>query len=326
MGADVNARERHPRADGADVGGRRTGIPRSRGCCSSTAPTSHARSRDQARWSTTWAATARRAARRHDTPLEEVALGGSTPLLFAARSGDVESAKLLVATGANVNDTAADGNTALIVAAHSGHGTLAALLLEHGADANAAPLGYTALHAAVLRGTLRDRGVKNSDPGAGRAAGQGAAGPRRRCRMPASTKGTPIRRWSHDFALLERWVGATPFWLAARFLEIDMMRVLAAAGADTRLREPRRHDAADGGSRKGLQPRQRHRGVHQGSARLLLVQLRAVRRGDDDSRRGRAAGRRSRSTGDCSLATTSTRPTPPATPRCTRPPRSGWTR
>ena len=166
-----------------------------------------------------------------DTPLEEVPLGGSTAIMFAARSGDTESARLLVANGANVNDTEADGNTALIVAAHSGHGTLAAFLLEHGADAKAAPLGYTALHAAVLRGTLRDRGVQNDDPGAGlplvRALLTHGADPNARV-----TKGTPVRRWSHDFALLERWIGATPLWLASRFLELDMIRVLAASGAD----------------------------------------------------------------------------------------------
>src|SRR5262249_23855661 len=46
--------------------------------------------------------------------------GGDTPLLFAARSGDLDSAKLLVAAGANVNDTAADGVSATTLAAHSG--------------------------------------------------------------------------------------------------------------------------------------------------------------------------------------------------------------
>jgi len=166
--------------------------------------------------------------------LEEVVEGGSTALLFAARSGDLESARLLVAAGADVDDTAADGNPALNVAAHSGHGSLAAFLLAEGADPNAAPLGYTALHAAVLRGTLRDRGVPNDDPVAGvplvRALLEHGADPNARL-----TRGTPVRRWSHDFAFMDRWTGATPFWLAARFLEVEMMRVLAAAGADPRL-------------------------------------------------------------------------------------------
>ena len=165
--------------------------------------------------------------------LEEVVEGGSTALLFAARSGDVESARLLLAAGAEVDDTAADGNTALVVAAHGGHGSLAALLLRAGADPNAAPLGYTALHAAVLRGTLRDRGVANDDPRAGaplvRALLAHGADP-----DPRLARGTPVRRWSHDFAFMDRWVGATPFWLASHFLETEMMQVLAAAGADPR--------------------------------------------------------------------------------------------
>jgi ankyrin repeat protein len=166
-----------------------------------------------------------------DTPIAEVDEGSSTPLLFAARSGDLESARMLVARGAKVNDTVADGNTALIVAAHSGHGSLAAFLLEQGADAKAAPMGYTALHAAILRGTLRDRGVKNADPGAGVALVKAllAHGADPSARL---LRGTPVRRWSHDFAFLERWIGATPFWLAARFLEVEMMRVIAAAGGN----------------------------------------------------------------------------------------------
>ena len=165
--------------------------------------------------------------------LEEVTEGGSTALLFAARSGDLESARLLVAAGADVHDTAGDGNTALAIAAHSGHGSLATFLLEQGADPNAAPLGYTPLHAAVLRGTLRDRRVRNDDPAAGvplvRALLAHGADPNARL-----LRGTPVRRWSHDFAFMDRWVGATPYWLAAHFLEAEMMHVLAAAGADPR--------------------------------------------------------------------------------------------
>jgi ankyrin len=166
--------------------------------------------------------------------LEEVEQGGSTPLLFAARSGDLESARLLVAAGADVQDTTADGNTALVIAAHSGHGSLAVFFLDEGADAHAAPLGYTALHAAVVRGNLLDRDLLNRDPGAGvhlvRALLAHGADPNARL-----IKGTPVRRWSHDFAFMARWVGATPFWLASKFLEVDVMRVLADAGADPRL-------------------------------------------------------------------------------------------
>ena len=167
-------------------------------------------------------------------PLEEVAIGGSTPLLFAARSGDVESARLLLDAGADLHDTAADGNLPLVIAAHSGHASLAGFLLDRGADVDAAPLGYTALHAAVLRGDLRDRRVRNTDPAAGLPLVETllahGADPNARLTQP-----TPVRRWSHDFALMNRWLGATPYWLASKFLELEMMRVLAAAGADTRM-------------------------------------------------------------------------------------------
>lgn len=143
--------------------------------------------------------------------------GGSTALLFAARDGALDAAKVLVAARANVNDAAADGTSALVMAAHSGHGALAAFLLERGADPNASGSGYTALHAAVLRGDLnlvKALLARGANPSA------------------RVMKGTPVRRFSKDFALNAAWIGATPFWLATRFAEAEMMRVLAAAGGD----------------------------------------------------------------------------------------------
>jgi ankyrin repeat protein len=44
-----------------------------------------------------------------------------------------------------------------------------------------------------------------------------------------------MRRNSQDFDLPRTLLGATPYLLAARFLEPEIMRVLAAAGADTHL-------------------------------------------------------------------------------------------
>jgi ankyrin repeat protein len=142
--------------------------------------------------------------------------GGSTPLLFAARNGDVASARLLVAARADVNAAAEDGNAALVVAAHSGHGALAAYLLEAGADPNVSGAGYTALHAAILRGDLElveALLARGADPNA------------------SLKNGTAVRRYSQDFAFNEAWVGATPFWLAARFAEPGIMRALVARGA-----------------------------------------------------------------------------------------------
>jgi ankyrin repeat protein len=146
--------------------------------------------------------------------------GGSTALLFAARSGDVESARLLIAAGANANDVAPDANSALVLAAYSGHGKLAELLLERDSNPNAAGAGYTALHVAVLTG----------DAGLVKALLAHGANPNLRL-----TKGTPVWRDNVELHLREELAGATPFFLAAKFVEVEMMRALAAAGADTRL-------------------------------------------------------------------------------------------
>ena len=145
--------------------------------------------------------------------------GGMTALLFAARSGDAESARLLVAAGADVNDALPDGASALIVAAHSGHRQAAMALLEKGANPNADGVGYTALHAAVLRSSVelvKALLARGADPNA------------------PITKGTPVRRNSQDFELPKTLLGATPYALAAKFLEPEIMQALAAGGADTR--------------------------------------------------------------------------------------------
>ena len=149
-----------------------------------------------------------------------VTRGGSTALLFAARSGDVESARLLVAAGADVNDALPDGTSALVLAAHSGHGGVAAVLLDKGANPDAAAIGYTALHAAVLRSDLTL--VKT------------LLAHQANVNAPI-TKGTPVRRNSQDFELPKTLIGATPYLLAAKFVEVEIMRALAAGGADTRM-------------------------------------------------------------------------------------------
>jgi ankyrin repeat protein len=152
--------------------------------------------------------------------VEWVQSGGSTALLFAARRGDIESAKILLEFGANVNDTSADGNSALVIAAHSGNGEFARFLLEKGADPNAVGAGYTVLHAAVLKDDLELL----------KASLAHGANPN----IPL-TKGTPIRRQGPDFFLPASLIGATPFLLAAKYASVDMMHALVAAGADTKL-------------------------------------------------------------------------------------------
>ena len=143
--------------------------------------------------------------------------GGETALMFAARVGDLESAKLLVAAGASVNDEDAWGVSATVLAAHSGYRDLVLLFLDKGADPNAAKAGFSALHEAIMR---RDEKEVSAllEHGADANA-------------PLKTW-TPTRRSSKDFHFEPVLVGATPFWLAAHFDEPGVMRLLVAHGAD----------------------------------------------------------------------------------------------
>ena len=76
--------------------------------------------------------------------------GGLTPLLFAAREGRVESARVLLDHRADINIVDPDRHTALILALSSGHFDVAGLLIERGADVNMEDkVGQTALYAAV---------------------------------------------------------------------------------------------------------------------------------------------------------------------------------
>ena len=147
-------------------------------------------------------------------------MGGFTPLLFAARHGDVDSARLLLDAGANVNETAADGLSVLVLAAHSGHTKLVTFLradytfvnerlathygipnvyglLGRGADVNAAAVGYTALHAAVLRGDLQMISTLLED----------GADPNARL-----TKGTRVPRDTNRWVLSSYLVGHARHW------------------------------------------------------------------------------------------------------------------
>src|SRR5260221_2488871 len=143
--------------------------------------------------------------------------GGETALMFAARVGDLDSARLLVAAGAQVDDADAWGVSATTPAAHSRFPELVEFLLEKGADPNAAGAGFTALHIAILR---RDEKMVSALLAHG-------ADPN----TPLRTW-TPTRRSSHDFYFEPVLVGATPFWLAARFSQPGVMRLLAKNGAD----------------------------------------------------------------------------------------------
>ena len=155
----------------------------------------------------------------HSSPANQQAVphGGNTALTFAARVGDLASARTLVNAGANVNDADARGVSTMVLAAHSGFGDLVEFFLDEGANPNAAEAGFSALHVAIMR---RDEDL-------GRLLLAYGADPNARI-----TNWTPTRRTSADWYFHQSLLGATPFWLAARFTQPEFMRLLVEDGAD----------------------------------------------------------------------------------------------
>ena len=174
-----------------------------------------------------------------------VSHGGNTALMFAARAGELESAKLLVASGADVDAPSAWGTTALALATYGDFGEkflireqtfrslvyfdrdqilpgqfaeVVEFLLEQGADPNAGAHRFTPLIAALLHQnekTVELLLAHGADPN-----------------LPLGDF-TPLQRGSTtDFFLHKSWVGATPLWLTARFSTPAIVRRLIEYGAD----------------------------------------------------------------------------------------------
>lgn len=83
-----------------------------------------------------------------------------TPLMLAAGKGHIETVKLLLARGADVNATAKEDITALTIAVQSNNVTVVRLLLTAGADAKARNLLYLAAGAPWVA-----EGDENQEPG-----------------------------------------------------------------------------------------------------------------------------------------------------------------
>jgi len=166
-----------------------------------------------------------------------------TPLLFAARVGDVESARILLDAGARVDDVADEGLTALGFATVRGHVPVALLMLERGANANAADAGYSPLHWAAgswettlttADFTIAREGNNEWNVLPGLREGKlelvkallgHGADPNLRM------KTAPPRAGATKNPQLPELAGATPFFLAAMAGDAVVMQALLDAGA-----------------------------------------------------------------------------------------------
>ena len=178
--------------------------------------------------------------------------GGFTPLLFAVRNAHIDTAVTLLKRGANVNDVAPDGSSALSIAAVNAFFELASVLLEHGANPNLPDPRGSPLHTvAWLRKPGADgaAGVGNTPVGTPQQTGkvsaielarkllEHGANPNTRVEWtePRFGKEGGTARNPPNIRLgrhLLSYRGATPFYVAAKNGDIELMRLLVEFKAD----------------------------------------------------------------------------------------------
>jgi ankyrin len=161
--------------------------------------------------------------------------GAMSPLLFAAREGNMEMTRLLLDAGANINLQSANGSPSLVVAITNNHLQLALFLLEKGADPNLADRFWkrTPLYAAVeIRNMDFTRESPPPLPNATDPMVLIKALLARGANPNAQVNTTPVRGFMQGSANWVNFDGQTPFIRAALAGDITLMRVLLEHGAD----------------------------------------------------------------------------------------------
>jgi ankyrin repeat protein len=163
--------------------------------------------------------------------------GRWTPLMYAARQGSLEAARVLVDAGAEVNALDPDRSTPAIIATINGHYDVAAMLVERGADPNITDTaGMAVLYAAVDMNTL---GEVYGRPGRKSTSTVSALELMKvlldhKADQNAQLRSTTLQR-AHTPGEPLLGEGTTPMMRAAKNGDAATIRLLLAHGADPAL-------------------------------------------------------------------------------------------
>ena len=157
--------------------------------------------------------------------------GGLTALVFAAREGDLESARALLDAGADINQTTQYGWTPLLTAINNRNYAVARLLVERGADVNRANKGgWTPLYLATDNRNIEGGDYPVPRPDLDhldiiRLLLERGANPNGRIRENTLTRTIFTMQWFFED-------GATPFIRAAQSSDTALLKLLLQHGSD----------------------------------------------------------------------------------------------
>jgi len=157
--------------------------------------------------------------------------GGLTALVYAARSGEIEAARVLLDAGADVNQTTRYGWSPLLAATQNRNYQMGKFLIEHGADVNLANNGgWTPLYLATDNRNLEGGDYPTRVPDMDelefiRLLLDEGANPNARMSESTETRTVFTNQWLDES-------GATAFLRASQSGDIELMRLLLDYGAD----------------------------------------------------------------------------------------------
>jgi ankyrin repeat protein len=176
--------------------------------------------------------------------------GQLTPLVYAVRANDVETVKVLLAAGADVNQTTGYGWSPLLVATQNRYYALGKYLLEHGANPNLGNKGdWVPLYIATDNRNIEsgDYPVRKGDMDhldfikllIDKGANVNA-----RVKDSTETRTVFTNQWLDEN-------GATAFLRASQSGDVELMKLLIELGVDVNLQADTGRTALHGAAHKG---------------------------------------------------------------------------